>query len=115
MIRMMMIGGDDGDNEIEEASPNGNKNEKKNGQEGGMREKRAVCSHWSRGVCKKDHDKCENDHPQLCGKILRFGICTEKEECKKYHPKMFVIRGIQEYANLEKGVISGIKQKCQRT
>ena len=81
-------GGDGDDNEIEEDNPNGNKSEKKGGQNRGIGEKRAVCSQWSRDACNKHPDKCENYYPQLCGKILRFGICTEKEECKRYHLKM---------------------------
>ena len=48
---------------------------------------------------------------KYCGLVY----APRRRNVKNITQKCVVIRGIQECANLEKGVISGIKQKCQRT
>ena len=110
------MGGDGDDNEIEEDNPNGNKSKKKGGKNRGIGEKRAVCSHWSRGgyvinITINARTTTHNCVEKYCSLVY----APRRRNVKNITQKCVVIRGIQEYANLEKDVISGIKQKCLKT
>ena len=78
--------------------------------------RREQCAHIGQGVYVINitinaRTTTHNCVEKYCGLVY----APRRRNVKNITQKCVVIRGIQEYANLEKDVISGIKQKCQKT